>query len=189
MAAKSAGKIHFVERQDLLGPARDAHGLIADPLQVAVDLDHGQDEAQIDGHGLFLGEQLVGHLVQLALRGVDGPLVLLHKLAQALVAPQIGFHRGLDGLLRQRGHGQKLVLEFSQLLVKVNTRHCGFPPSLHCASSKITGVQISANAPEVALPSGTGPDLILGVLHCGRVSRYAPLNRAALGLVYAAPAG
>ena len=112
MAQKSAGKFDIAQRQDLLGAPRDAHGLIADALQVAVDFDDGQNKAQVDGHGLFLGEQFVSHLVQLALCGVDGPLVLLHKLAQALIAPQIGFHRGLHGQLRQRGHGQKLVLEF-----------------------------------------------------------------------------
>ncbi len=52
-------------------------------------------------------------------------LVLLDELAQALVAPQIGFHRGLDRLLRQRSHGQELVLQFGELLMKVNTRHYG----------------------------------------------------------------
>ena len=41
----------------------DVGGLVADALQVAIDLDDGEDEAQVDGHRLLLGEQLVGHLV------------------------------------------------------------------------------------------------------------------------------
>jgi hypothetical protein len=49
----------------------DVGGLVADAFEVAVDLDDRQDEAQVDGHGLLLGEQLVGHLVD-GLRGVDG---------------------------------------------------------------------------------------------------------------------
>jgi hypothetical protein len=91
-------QIDRLELQHLLGAAHNAHRLVADPLQVAVDLDDRQDEAQIDGHGLLLGQQLIGHLIQLALRGVDGPLILLDVLAQALVALQVGVHRGLDRL-------------------------------------------------------------------------------------------
>ena len=79
------GKVHRqVDRiglENVAGTARYAHRLVADALQVAVDLDHGEDEAQIDGHGLFLGQQLVGHLVQFTLGGVDGCFVLLHVLA------------------------------------------------------------------------------------------------------------
>ena len=50
-------------------------------------------------------------------------LVLLHVLTQALVAPQISFHGGVDRLLREGRHGQKLVFEFCELLMKVNARH------------------------------------------------------------------
>src|ERR1017187_8468427 len=90
IALTIGGKIHrqidLLDLENLLGAAGNTHRLVADPLQVAVDLDHRQDEAQVDGHGLLLGQQFIGHLVQLALRGVDGPLILLDVLAQAFVA-------------------------------------------------------------------------------------------------------
>ncbi len=143
MAAKSTGSSDRLGLHNVVGAARDAHRLVADALQVAIDLDHRQDEAQIDGHGLFLGQQLVGHLVQFTLRGVDGRLVLLHVLAQALVALQIGVHRGLDRLLRQRSHGKELVLEFGELQLKVNTRHGRFSPNTIVHQRHVTGRQIS----------------------------------------------
>ena len=123
---------------NVLGPPRDAHRLIADPLQVAVDLDHRQNEPQVDRHRLLLGEQLIGHLVQLALRRVDGGLILLDVLAQTLVALQIGVHRGLHRLLRERGHRKKLVLELGELKLKVNTGHDQNSPTLDCASTNVT---------------------------------------------------
>ena len=116
-------QFHRLGLQNVARAPRNAHRLVADALQVAIDLDHRQDEAQIDGHGLFLGEQFIRHLVQLALGGVDGRLVLLDVLAQALVAQEIGVHRGLHRLLRQGSHGKKLVLEFGELKLKMNARH------------------------------------------------------------------
>jgi hypothetical protein len=87
IAAKSTGNSTSSSARSLLGSARVM--LIAwspmrsrSPLILITD----EDEPQIDGHGLLLGEQLVGHLVQLALRSVDGSLVLLDEFAQALVA-------------------------------------------------------------------------------------------------------
>ena len=102
---------------------RDVGGLIADALQVAVDLDYGEDEAQIDGHGLLLGEQLVGHLVDRGFRGVDGIFDLEHVVAERHVALEVGFHGELQRLLRQRGHGQQLVFERGQLLMEIDARH------------------------------------------------------------------
>jgi hypothetical protein len=126
----------------MLGAAGDAHGLVADALEVTVDLDDGQDEAQVDGHGLLLGQEFIGHLVQFALGGVDGRLVLFDILAQALVTLKVRVYRGLDGLLRQGSHGKDLVLEFGELLLKVNTRHDGFSLINDCASRNVTSVRI-----------------------------------------------
>ncbi len=42
--------------QQFLGSDGNAHGLVANPFQVAVDLDHRQNKAQIDGHRLFLSQ-------------------------------------------------------------------------------------------------------------------------------------
>ena len=116
--------------------------LVADALKVAIDLDDSEDEAEIDGHGLLFGEQFVGHLVELALRGVDGGLILLDVLAQALVALQISVHGRLNRLLRQGSHGHELVFEFCELLMKVDARQDGISLILHCASQTVTEQRI-----------------------------------------------
>ncbi len=54
------------------GAGGDVGGLVADALEVSVDLDDGEDEAEVDGHGLLFGEEFVGHLVDGGLGGVDG---------------------------------------------------------------------------------------------------------------------
>ena len=101
----------------------NSHRLVANALQVAIDLDHGQDKTEIDGHGLFFGEQLIRHLIQFALGRVNGSLVLLDVVAQAQVAQDIGVDRRLNRLLRKGSHRKKLVLEFGELKLKMNTRH------------------------------------------------------------------
>ena len=72
---RHAGNVHR-ERARLpfgqfLGEQCDSHGLIADPLQIGIDLDGGQDEAQVAGHRLFHCQQVERHLVDFALRYVD----------------------------------------------------------------------------------------------------------------------
>jgi hypothetical protein len=67
-----------------LGALGDVGGLIADAFEVAVDLDDGEDEAQVDGHGLLFGEQIVGHLVDGGLGGVDGGFDLKTWLAEPM---------------------------------------------------------------------------------------------------------
>ncbi len=59
----------------------DVDGLVADALEVGVDADDREDEAQVDGHGLLHGEQVEGHLVDLALEAVDGGLGAEDELA------------------------------------------------------------------------------------------------------------
>ena len=53
---------------DVLG---DVHGLVADALEVGVDLHGGGDEPQVGGHGLLQGEQLQAAVVDLDLEVVD----------------------------------------------------------------------------------------------------------------------
>jgi hypothetical protein len=100
----------------------NAHGLIADTLEVAVDLNDSEDEAEIDGHGLFLGEQIEGHVVDFAMGGVDGSFVLAHILAELLIPLEVGVNGGGNSLLRNSGHGEQLVFQFCELLMKVDAR-------------------------------------------------------------------
>jgi hypothetical protein len=41
---------------------------------------------------------------------------------------QVGVHGRLDRLLRKSSHGKELVLEFGELLLKMNPRHGEFLP-------------------------------------------------------------
>ena len=81
----------------------DVDGLIAYALEVGVDADDGEDEAEVDGHGLLHGKEVEGHLVDLALEAIDGGLGVEDELADAEVAGAIGLDRTLDSLLGQIG--------------------------------------------------------------------------------------
>lgn len=143
------GQVDIVGLHDVAGAARDAHGLIADAFEVAVDFDDGEDKAEIDGHGLLFGEEFVGHLVEFALSGVDGGFVLPDVLTEVEIALDVRIDRGLDRLLGKGSHGKELVLEFGELLLEVNARHgLSYSPSIDCASRRVTGLQISRDAPE-----------------------------------------
>ncbi len=116
-------QIDFASFNDVACAAGNPHGLIADAFEVAIDLDDGEDEAEVNGHGLLFGEEFVGHLVELTLGGVDCGLILLDVLAEGEIALEISFDRGLDGLLREGSHGKEFVLELGKLQLEVNTRH------------------------------------------------------------------
>jgi len=62
----------FDQVHDALG---DVDGLIADALQIGVDLGYRENKAQVNGGGLLRGEDVEGHLVDFALGSVDEALV------------------------------------------------------------------------------------------------------------------
>ena len=123
-----------VENLDAL---RDVGGLVADALEVAIDLDDGEDEAEIDGHGLLFGEQIVGHLVDVALGGVDGCFDLLDVVAEAHVAGEVGIDGEAERLLRECGHGEQFVFQGDELLLKIDAGH-GESLSVECHLSIVT---------------------------------------------------
>ncbi len=87
----------------------DGLGGVAHALQIGVDLDHAEDEAQIDGHRLFHGQQVQRRLVDLALQAVDGDLAAVDQIADRQVAHAIGLDGALNRLLGQPGHHQQLA--------------------------------------------------------------------------------
>ena len=104
------GEVDVGEGSHLADADGDVDGLVADALEVGVDADDGEDEAQVDGHGLLHGEEVEGHLVDLALEAVDGGLGAEDEFADAEVAGAVGLDGALDGLLGHAGHDEQASL-------------------------------------------------------------------------------
>ncbi len=105
------------------GALGDVGCLVADAFEITVDLDDGEDEAEIDGHGLLFGEEVVGHLVDGGFGCVDGVLDLEDVLAEAEVGGDVGFEREAQSLLREGCHSEEFVFESDELLLEVNAGH------------------------------------------------------------------
>ena len=96
----------------------DVLGEIADALQVARDLEHRHDVAQVVGHRLAPGDHEDGLLLQLALELIDGAVAgdgALGELGVALL-------QRIEGLrqqpLGQAAHLRHLPVEQLQLLIE-----------------------------------------------------------------------
>src|SRR5579871_113623 len=112
---------------DCLGALGNIGCLVANALEVSVDLDDGEDEAKVDGHGLLFGEEVIGHLVNVALGGIDGGFDLFDVVAESQIASEVGLERERERLLRESSHGKELVLKGDELLLEINPRHWGVP--------------------------------------------------------------
>ena len=121
------GKVDVGEGAHLANADGDVDGLVADALEVGVDADDGEDEAQVDGHGLLHGEKIEGHLVDLALEAIDGGLGAEDELADAEVARAVGLDGALDGLLGHAGHDEQLLFEVVEALVEFDAHQPNLP--------------------------------------------------------------
>jgi len=91
------------------------------PVPIAVDLDHRQNKAQIDGHWLFLKPAIrSAHLVYSRCAALNGSLILPHVLAQPCIRAADSIHSGNHCLLGERSHGQQFVFECGELLLKMD---------------------------------------------------------------------
>ena len=115
---------HFDHVHHALG---NVHGLIADALQIGVDLGHRQDEAQIHCHGLLHGQQIEGGLVDLALTGIDQALAFENHLATTEVAVDVGLTRAIHRLLRQPTHAKQLLPQIVEPLLKARAHYPNLP--------------------------------------------------------------
>jgi len=89
----------------------DAFGRVAHAFQVGIDLNHGDNESQVDRHGLLHGEQIERQFVDLALHHVDLALAFKHPLRHGYVTATVCVHGAVDRLLRQTAHPQQLFLQ------------------------------------------------------------------------------
>ena len=102
-------------RQRALG---DVLGEVADALQIAGDLQHRHDVAQVVGHGLAPGDHQDGLLLQVALEQVDVAVAGDCRLGELGIAPLQRVEALRQQPLGQAAHLRDLLVELLQLLVE-----------------------------------------------------------------------
>ena len=105
----------------------DALGGVAHALQVGVDLDYAENEAQVDGHGLLHGEQVERGLVDVAFHAIDGDFAAADEVADGEVANPVSLDGALDRLLGEPRHHQEILLQVFQALLKAYACHPNLP--------------------------------------------------------------
>ena len=113
----------LVEGQDPLG---DVDGHVADPLEVAVDLDGRRDEAQIAGDGLTQGQKADALLLDLRVEPVDLGVSVDDRPGQVRLAVQQGCQDVFDRMLREGPQVEQVLLDALQLHLVVLARALDF---------------------------------------------------------------
>ena len=92
-------------------PQRDTHRLIANPLEVAVDLDPAHQKAQIRGHRLPQGELRETAVIDLDAQEVHFFFMGQDRLHQGRVAIDQRLDPFVNHRLGQTSHGQQTIAE------------------------------------------------------------------------------
>jgi hypothetical protein len=87
-------------------------------LQVGVDLEHGDDEAKVDGHGLLHGEQVKRQFIDAALECVDIFFAREDLLAQGGVSTKIGAGGHFHCAFGHSTHLEQLLFKFVEPLLE-----------------------------------------------------------------------
>jgi len=82
---------------------------------------------QIDGRGLFHGQQVQRGLIYLALQPVNREFTPANQVADRQITHAIGLDGALNGLLGEARHHQQLLLQFIEALLKAYARHPNLP--------------------------------------------------------------
>ena len=121
---RSAGrKLHHVHHT--LG---NVDRLIAHALQIRIDFSDGQDETQVDRHGLLHRKQVERSLVDFALGGVNHALAFKYHLASGKIALDVCLAGAIHRLLRESAHAEQPLPQIVEPLLK--TRAHFFKPLL-----------------------------------------------------------
>src|SRR5262249_17150990 len=127
----NAGDVHVKRRLRIIDHIHDAlhdvHRLISHSLQVGINLDAGDDEAEINRHRLLHGEQVYREFIDFPLNRIDFWLVAQDELAHTHITVLKGADRALHSLLSQAAHGKKFLFEIVKSLVKTCARHPNLP--------------------------------------------------------------
>ena len=100
-------------------------GVVAHALEVDDDREHGDDDAQVNGHRGLLGEHGQRLLVDLVARAVDLGVVADDGVGERGVALDERLHGALDLPVHHRAHLDDAVLEVDQVATEMFTRHPG----------------------------------------------------------------
>ena len=107
----------------------DVDGQVADALEVGVDLDGGDDHAQVGGHRLVQRQQLEAAIVHFHVEVVDRLVARQHRVERGVVAVHQAAHRFAHALLGQPAHRQQPLLERVELVLEV-PKHAFHQPHL-----------------------------------------------------------
>ena len=117
------GKIDVCLAAKIEDAASNVDGLVAHSLEVDIDTNDREDEAQVDGHWLFHSEQVESELIDLAFHAIDCRLRHSHQFAEAFVARGVRLCGALDGLLYEPGHHEQALFQFVEALLKFDPYH------------------------------------------------------------------
>src|SRR6185369_4301845 len=106
---------YFEQVKSALG---DVDGLIANSFEVSVDLQHGNDKAEIDRHGLLHCEKVEREFVDAALKAVDVLFARKHLFAEAGVPAQVCAGGHLHGAFGHAAHLEEFLFQFVKALLK-----------------------------------------------------------------------
>ena len=84
-------------------------------FQVVVDFQHGQHEAQVDGHGVVEGDDVLHVAVYLQLKSIDAAFAYAYLLRQFTVGSQYGVARTLQLVVDQGPHLVYFLLQQDEL--------------------------------------------------------------------------
>src|SRR5215212_2736833 len=108
-----------MQRSQTLRPLRDVHGVVTDALEIVVDLQHANEQPQIDGDRLLQREEMDDRLLDAVLHLVD-LLVPLDDLPRALDRTLHGRVDSIADLLLHLGaHDDQLAAHGLDLLCEM----------------------------------------------------------------------
>ena len=121
------GQIGYCHLLHVAHTIADALGRIAHAFQIGVNLNHAQNESQVDGHRLLHGKQIERRLIDVPLQPIDRILAAADQIADRQVADTIRLNSPLDGLFCKACHHQQVLFQFVEASLKPNARHPNLP--------------------------------------------------------------
>src|SRR5579863_2427570 len=101
----------------------DVYRLVAHAFEIGINLGHGKNESQVDGHGLLHGQQIECGFVNFALGRVDQALAFQHHLASRKVALYISLAGAIHRLLREASHAKQPLPKIVEPKLKARTHY------------------------------------------------------------------